>query len=395
VLQLPHGAVETPIFMPVGTQATVKTLAPDELTAAGATIILANNYHLLLRPGPDRLRRLGGLHRFMHWPGNVLTDSGGYQVMSLKNLVRTDDQGVRFQSHLDGSALTLTPESVLDAQDAYGSDVSMVLDVCPSHDSERRFLEDAVQRTTAWARRSATWLERRRATAGYEGRLVFAINQGGVDPELRRRSAEELIELDFPGYALGGLMVGEPREQSFAIVERVCELLPADRPRYLMGVGTPEDIVMAVARGVDMFDCVLPTRNARNGQVFTRDGRLVIKNAAWKEDERPLDPDCDCTVCARFSRAYLRHLFVCGEILGLRLLTLHSVSFYLALMAEIRQSIAASRFESFSRAFLDRYRAGEKERAARDPVMTAPPRERGAVGSGPEGRTSGHDRRKT
>jgi len=364
-LTLPHGVVETPVFMPVGTQAAVKTLAPQEVSAAGARIILANTYHLLLRPGPERLDRLGGLHRFMAWEGNLLTDSGGYQVMSLSKLVRMDDEGVRFRSHLDGDELYLTPAGALEAQDSFGSDISMLLDVCPPHLCEAAELAAAVRRTSHWARLSRVWLSERESSRGADGRLAFAISQGGIDAELRRRMTLELVELDFPGYALGGLMVGEPKSATFDTVALLGQLLPVERPRYLMGVGAPDDIVEAVARGVDMFDCVLPTRNARNGQVFTRHGRLVIKNRAWAEDDGPLDPDCSCPTCRTFSRAYLRHLFMAGEILGLRLLTLHSVSFYLAMMEEIRQSIAAGEFERWSAGFLATYRAGEEERRAR------------------------------
>ena len=371
-LALAHGVVNTPAFMPVGTQGTVKAMAPRELEEIGAEIILANTYHLLLRPGPDRVRELGGLHRFMGWSRPILTDSGGYQVLSLAERVSIADEGVRFRSHLDGSLVDLSPERALDVQLALGSDVMMLLDVCPTLPSPPAVLESAVARTHAWALRSQTHLARAveamgdGASAPVPPGLAFAIVQGGVDHALRQRAAAALVELDFPGYALGGLMVGERKEDTFATVAAVNEVLPVDRPRYLMGVGAPDDLVRAVALGVDLFDCVLPTRNARNGTVFTRRGKIVVKNAEWKADERPLDPDCRCYTCRNFSRAYLRHLFHAGEILGPRLATLHSLAFYLDLMAEIRASIPAGGFERLSRDFLATYEAGEAERRDRE-----------------------------
>ncbi len=363
-LELAHGTVDTPVFMPVGTQAAVKALAPDELRAHGAQIILANTYHLLLRPGPERLKRLGGLHRFMRWDGNILTDSGGYQVMSLAALARLDDRGVDFRSHLDGQALRLTPESVLVAQDAFGSDVLMPLDVCPRLPATPEVLEHAVSVTSNWARQSAQWYSGRRQRGDFAGRLLFAINQGGVDAALRRRSAEELMEIDLPGYAIGGLMVGEPKPQTFETVAALGDLLPIERPRYLMGVGTPLDLLDGVARGIDMFDCVMPTRNARNGQVFTRQGKLIIKHAAHRDADLPLDASCACYTCQHFSRAYLRHLFVAGEVLALRLLSLHSVAFYLALLAEIRQSILAGDFAALKAEYEAAYADAERRRLA-------------------------------
>jgi queuine tRNA-ribosyltransferase len=376
-LELTHGSVRTPAFMPVGTQGTVKAMTPRELEEVGAEIILANTYHLLLRPGAERVARLGGLHRFMGWSRPILTDSGGYQVMSLGERVALSDEGVRFRSHLDGSEILLTPERALDIQLALGSDVMMLLDVCPSFPSPPESILAAVDRTQLWAVRSKEHLRElgawgnpagRTGTAA-EGRggtaVAFAIVQGGVDLTLRQRAARALLELDFPGYALGGLMVGEPKSATFETVEAVNSLLPGDRPRYLMGVGAPDDIVNAVARGVDLFDCVLPTRNARNGTVFTRQGKLVIKNAEWKDDGQPIDAACRCYACSNFSRAYIRHLFHAGEILGPRLATLHSLAFYLELMREIRESIAAEEFESWSRSFLTGYSAGEAERTER------------------------------
>lgn len=370
VLELAHGRVATPAFMPVGTQGTVKTMTPRELEETGVEILLANTYHLLLRPGPERVARLGGLHRFMGWSRPILTDSGGYQVLSLAERVAVSDQGVRFRSHLDGALVMLTPERALDVQIELGSDVMMLLDVCPPYPSPPGALRAAVERTQAWAARSAAHLAATAAAgrltpAGWPPGAAFAIVQGGVDLELRRAAARDLIALDYPGYALGGLMVGEPKAATFDAVAAVNELLPADRPRYLMGVGAPDDIVRAVAAGVDLFDCVLPTRNARNGTVFTRRGKIVIKNAEWKDDPRPIDEHCRCYACTNFTRAYVRHLFHAGEILGPRLATLHSVSFYLAMMAEMRESIGAGTFARWSGDFLAEYAAGEAERRER------------------------------
>jgi queuine tRNA-ribosyltransferase len=370
-LELEHGLVRTPAFMPVGTQGTVKTLTPRELEDAGADILLANTYHLLLRPGPERVARLGGLHRFMGWPRPLLTDSGGYQVLSLGERVVVDDQGVRFHSHLDGSEIRLTPERALDVQLALGSDVMMLLDVCPPFPAERSTLQSAVTRTQEWAVRSKAHLAAAQPVGARSAAVAFAIVQGGIDPELRRTSALELVELGFAGYAHGGLMVGEPKTATFETVEMVNRLLPREQPRYLMGVGAPDDMVRAVAFGVDLFDCVLPTRNARNGTVFTRRGKMVVKNAAWKDDARPIDPDCRCYTCRSFSRGYLRHLFHAGEILGPRLATLHSVSFYLELMAEMRDSIAAGEFERWSGGFLAEYESGETERRRRGAAPAA------------------------
>ncbi len=374
VVELEHGAVRTPAFMPVGTQGTVKALTPRELEEVGAEILLANTYHLLLRPGPERVERLGGLHRFMGWRRPILTDSGGYQILSLGERVELGDEGVRFRSHLDGAEVLLTPERALDVQLALGSDVMMLLDVCPGLPAPRAVVESAVARTRRWAARSLAHLEQRGSAAG----VAFAIVQGGTDPELRRAAAADLVALGFPGYAIGGLMVGEPKSATFDTVAVVNEVLPAGRPRYLMGVGAPDDIVRAVARGVDLFDCVLPTRNARNGTVFTRRGKVVIKNAEWKDDAGPLDSDCRCYTCANFSRAYLRHLFHAGEILGPHLATLHSVSFYLETMAEMRESIAAGTFDGWSRGFLSAYAAGEAERRDRAGAVAGASQQAGA-----------------
>jgi len=349
-LELPHGAVRTPAFMPVGTQGAVKALTPEELAAAGTEMMVCNAYHLYLRPGPERVRARGGLHRFCGWDRPILTDSGGYQVHSLAALVRLSDDGVEFQSHIDGSRHRFTPERVLEIQRVLGSDVAMCLDECPSYPVARPAAEQAVDRTTRWA-------ERTRAAATGEP-AVFAIVQGATYPDLRARSAGELTALDFPGYAIGGLCLGEPADATDEMVSVVGGLLPPERPRYLMGAGYAADIVRAVARGVDMFDCVLPTRNGRTGTAFTADGRVVIRNARYADDDRPLDEACDCPACRRFSRSWLRHLFVADEALGPRLLTLHNVRFYQRLMEEIRQALAEGRFGPWSRQYLERHREG-------------------------------------
>jgi len=338
-LRTARGEVQTPAFMPVGTAATVKALTPEDLRASGSEMILANTYHLYLRPGHDVIRELGGLHRFMNWPGPILTDSGGFQVMSLGDLCRVEEQGVQFRSHLDGSTHTLTPERAMEIQAALGSDVAMLLDICPRLPASREEIEEAVARTTRWARRSVE---------AYRGPGVpFGIVQGGAHADLREQSARDLIALDLHGYAAGGVHVGEPAQQAAATVRQTASLLPEDRPRYLMGVGRPQDLVDAVAAGFDMFDCVMPTRNARNGQLFTSKGRFNIKRQEFRRDARPLDDDCPCETCRDYSRAYLRHLFVSDEILGSRLNTIHNLTHYQRLMQRMREAIAAGRFESF------------------------------------------------
>ncbi len=352
-LRTPHGAVETPAFLPVGTRGTVKAMSPDELRAAGAEIVLANTYHLYLRPGHEVVRALGGLHRFMGWDGPILTDSGGFQAFSMAGLTRIDDDGVRFRSHVDGSSHELTPERSMEIQAALGSDVAMVLDECPELPAPRDRVEAAVARTSAWARRSRdAW------TALDPSGVAFGIVQGGTWPELRERSARELMALDFPGYAIGGVSVGEAPEAIARIAGHTARLLPADRPRYLMGVGRPEDLLAAIAVGVDLFDCVMPTRNARNGTLFTRTGRINIKRREFAIDPRPVDESCRCEACRRFSRAYLRHLFLCGEILGARLNTLHNLTFYLELMRGAREAIAEGAYGGFAARVLEA-RAGE------------------------------------
>ncbi len=353
-LETDHGAVETPAFMPVGTQGTVKTMSSRDLREAGAGIVLCNTYHLYLRPGEDVIERAGGIHSFMSWDGPILTDSGGYQVFSLSDLSRISDEGAEFKSHLDGSAHMLTPGRVVDIQLAIGPDIMMVLDHCTGYPCDLPSAEDAVRRTTLWAERSLDNSGSRITRSGYE-RVLFGIIQGSVYPELRKRSAEELRVLDFPGYAIGGLCVGEPKKDTFEMIDLTAGLLPEGKPRYLMGMGLPEDIVEAVARGIDMFDCVLPTRNARNGTVFTSQGKLVLKNAVYADDFGPLDPDCGCETCRTYSRAYIRHLFNTGEMLGPRLATLHSIHFYLNLLAEIRQVIRDGSFRQWREGFYRSY----------------------------------------
>lgn len=353
-VESPGGGFATPAFMPVGTQGTVKGLSPQELKEVGASIILGNAYHLFLRPGHELIAEMGGLHGFIGWDGLILTDSGGYQVFSLADLMKIDDDGVGFRSHLDGSMHYFTPELLVDIQGALGSDVMMVLDQCTPFPCERGEADTAVRRTIDWARRSAG----RFAEAAAAAQSLFAIVQGSLYEDLRERCARELIEMDFSGYAIGGLSVGEPKTQTAELVELHGRILPSDKPRYLMGVGAPDDLVEGVSRGIDMFDCVLPTRNARNGTVFTRDGKLVVKNAAHARDERPLDDECGCYTCRNFSRAYLRHLFQAGEILGPRLATLHSVYFTLELMRRMREAILRGEFYPWKSTFLERYRSG-------------------------------------
>jgi queuine tRNA-ribosyltransferase len=363
-----RGTVETPVFMPVGTAATVKTLEPRDLEALGVGILLANTYHLLLRPGHERVRRLGGLHRFMAWNGAILTDSGGFQVFSLgeraagrdrggPGLVEIAEEGVTFRSHLDGSRHFLSPERAIEVQGALGADVIMAFDECPPSLADRAYHEVSLARTQRWLVRSRdAW--RRMEGAGADRCALFGIAQGGLFPDLRARAVEEAAALDLPGYALGGYAVGEAPSAMWEGVARDAPLLPAGKPRYLMGVGTPEDLLAGIAAGIDLFDCVLPTRTARNGLLFTSRGKVVIRNAAHADDGGPVDAACACYGCRTFSRAYLRHLFKAGEILGLRLTTLHNLHFYLSLVEEARRAIAGGRFEAFRRERLAAWRDG-------------------------------------
>jgi queuine tRNA-ribosyltransferase len=388
LLHTPHGMVETPVFMPVGTAGTVKGMTQAQLEELGVQILLANTYHLYLRPGHEIVREVGGLHRFMGWPRAILTDSGGFQVMSLKSLGRVTEDGVWFKSHLDGSAHFLSPERAVEVQLALGADIIMTLDECVEYPSSHEAIHRAVKLTGRWAGRAKRYYEEQgvggwgpgtgrkpsatssqpsasetqaseqSAIAHYQSPIpapspqppapaLFGIVQGGVDRDLRRESAEGLLELDFEGYALGGLSVGEPKAEMYEVAEYTAKLLPRNRPRYLMGVGTPEDLVECVARGIDMFDCVMPTRNARNGCVFTSQGKVIIKNTKYARDESPLDPACECPVCRRYSRSYIRHLLVAGEMLGAILTTQHNLHFYVDRMRKIRQSLLFGAFAEF------------------------------------------------
>lgn len=340
----PHGVVQTPAFMPVGTLATVKGLTPEQLHAAGAQMVLANTYHLALRPGAEVVAELGGLHRFMVWDGPILTDSGGFQVFSLARLMKINDDQVTFRSHIDGSLLELSPEAAVRIQEQLGADCIMCLDECPPHDVPRERLREAVDRTTRWAARCRDAQKR-------TDQALFGIVQGGVDRELRERSAEGLLPLNFPGYAIGGLSVGEEPKLMYATLDFTTPLLPPDRPRYLMGVGRPVDIVEGVLRGVDLFDCVMPTRNGRNATAFTSAGPVKLRNLQHRLDPGPLDPECGCPVCRRFSRAYLRHLFLAGEMLGPILISWHNLAYYQRLVRDLRAAIIAGRSAEFRTRF--------------------------------------------
>ena len=352
-LALPRGPIRTPAFMPVGTAGTVKAMYPDQVRALGADIILGNTYHLMLRPGAERVARLGGLHAFARWPWPILTDSGGFQVMSLSALRRMDEDGVTFRSHLDGSAHRLTPERSLEIQGLLDSDIRMQLDECVALPADRATIEKAMRLSLRWAERSKA------AFGATEGRALFGIVQGGDMTDLRLVSAEGLVGIGFDGYAIGGLAVGEPQETMFAMIAATTPALPADRPRYLMGVGTPEDILGAVMRGVDMFDCVLPTRAGRHGVAYTRFGKINLKNARHAEDPRPLDPDSDCPASRDYSRAYLHHLVKSGELLGAMLLSWNNLAYYQRLMAGIRAAIAAGRYADFAAEALEGFAGGD------------------------------------
>ncbi|MDY6907570.1 MAG: tRNA guanosine(34) transglycosylase Tgt [Chloroflexota bacterium] len=354
----PHGVVPTPAFIPVGTQATVKALTPQDLSAMGATMVLCNTYHLSLRPGAGLVERMGGLHRFMGWEGPILTDSGGYQVFSLAHLRRVSDEGVLFRSHIDGSEHFITPERCIELQEALGADIIMPLDECHPYGDDREGARAAMARTHLWAERCRTG--HRRAD-----QALFAIVQGGTFPELRRESAAHLASGGFAGYAIGGLSIGEPKAVTWPTVEETVALLPRERPRYLMGVGSPEDLVQGVARGIDMFDSALPTRVARNGGLFTARGRVIIRNACYQDCDGPIEEGCDCYTCQHFSAAYLHHLFRCQELLAYRLATVHNLRFVIRLMAEMREHIGEGSFPSFARSFLDGYEPADEEVRAR------------------------------
>ncbi len=343
-LKTPHGDVETPIFMPVGTNATVKAMTPEDLLAVKAQIILANTYHLYLRPGHRLIEQMGGLHKFMNWDKPILTDSGGFQVFSLGELRKISEEGVKFQSHLDGSYHMLTPELATHIQEALGADVIMCFDECPPATADYDYVSRSLELTTRWARRCKDAHTR-------VGQQLFGIVQGGMHYDLRARSVNDLCSIGFDGYALGGLSVGEEKEQMYGVMECCSTLLPQDSPRYIMGIGSPEDLVEAVWHGYDMFDCVMPTRNARNGMLFTSQGRVNIKSKIYEEDAGPLDPACSCKVCKNYSRAYLRHLYRSGEILSSQLNTYHNLHFYLDLMRRIREAIRNNAFDEFRRQF--------------------------------------------
>ena len=339
-----HGTFQTPIFMPVGTQATVKSITPENLKEMDAQIILGNTYHLFIRPGHELIRSFGGLHNFMHWDRPILTDSGGFQIFSLKELTKITEEGAAFRSHLDGAKLFLSPEDAVHVQEALGSDIMMCLDTCIPYPATR---EETIHSTDLTSR----WAQRCRDAQSDTGQLLFGIVQGGMHPDLRKAHAEALIDIGFDGYAIGGLSVGEDKSMMQEITEATIPHLPEDFSRYLMGVGTPEDLVEGVYRGVDMFDCVMPTRNARNGTMFTSTGKVVIKNARYRDDKKPLDPNCDCYTCRNYSRAYLRHLFQCREILSYHLNTIHNLHYYLHLMAGMRKAIENDSFTAFRNDF--------------------------------------------
>lgn len=342
-----HGTIQTPIFMPVGTQATVKSITPENLKEMNAQIILGNTYHLYIRPGHELIREFGGLHNFMNWDRPILTDSGGFQIFSLKELAKITEEGAAFRSHLDGSKLFLSPEDAVHVQEALGSDIMMCLDTCIPYPATREETINSTDLTSRWAKRC-------RDAQSDTGQLLFGIVQGGMHPDLRKAHAETLIDIGFDGYAIGGLSVGEDTSMMQEMTDSTIPHLPEDYSRYLMGVGTPEDLVEGVYRGVDMFDCVMPTRNARNGTMFTSTGKVVIKNARYRDDKRPLDPNCDCYTCRNYSRAYLRHLFQCREILSYHLNTIHNLHYYLHLMAEMRDAIENDSFTRFRNDFYGR-----------------------------------------
>ncbi|MGE9874755.1 tRNA guanosine(34) transglycosylase Tgt [Hornefia butyriciproducens] len=349
VIHTPHGDIQTPVFMPVGTQAAVKAMRPEQVRELGAEIILSNTYHLYLRPGHELIREAGGLHRFMNWNRAILTDSGGFQVFSLGQLRKITEEGVQFQSHIDGSRHILTPEKAVEIQNALGSDIMMAFDECAPYPADREYIRDSMERTLRWLERCKA------AHRNRERQSLFAIMQGGMYRDLRRECAERMVEMDFPGYAIGGLSVGEPKEQMLEILDDCVDYLPQDRPRYLMGVGTPDYLFEAVERGIDMCDCVEPTRIARHGLATTSRGRINIKNARFERDFGPLDPECDCYTCRNYSRAYIRHVFKAGEMMSAMLLSNHNLHFLINMMARMRKAIEEDRFTEFKKEFYDKY----------------------------------------
>jgi queuine tRNA-ribosyltransferase len=345
VLKTPHGDIQTPIFMPVGTRATVKTLSPQELHDIKAQIVLGNTYHLYLRPGHELIKKAGGLHNFMSWNKPILTDSGGFQVMSLSGLRKITPEGVRFQSHIDGSYHMFTPEKVIEIQNAIGADIMMSFDECPPYPATKKYVADSLKTTLDWARRG------KEAHKNTGTQALFGIVQGGVHEDLREESAKKLMEMDFPGYSIGGLAVGENKEDMYRLTSFLHNILPKNKPRYLMGVGTPNNLLENIGNGVDMFDCVMPTRNARKGTIFTRNGKMIIKSARYKEDFSPIDSECECYTCRNFSRAYIRHLFSVNELLGMRLASIHSLHFYLELIGKARSAILVGKYDEFRKSF--------------------------------------------
>ncbi|MBN2984822.1 MULTISPECIES: tRNA guanosine(34) transglycosylase Tgt [Cohnella] len=351
----PHGVIDTPTFMPVGTQATVKGMSPEELKTLGAQIILSNTYHLFLRPGHELIREAGGLHKFMNWDRAILTDSGGFQVFSLSEMRKIREEGVEFRSHLNGDKLFISPEVAMEIQNALGPDIMMAFDECAPYPAEYEYVKPSMERTTRWAERCL------KAHARPHDQALFAIVQGGMYADLRKQSARDLTSLDFPGYAIGGLSVGEPKPLMYEVLEETVPLLPSDKPRYLMGVGSPDCLVEGSMRGIDMFDCVLPTRIARNGTMMTSQGRLVIKNAKHASDFGPIDPECSCYACRNYSRAYIRHLVRADEMFGLRLTTIHNLHFLVSLMEQVRQAIREDRLGDFRDEFFEKYGMARNE----------------------------------
>ena len=349
IVHTPHGSFETPAFMPVGTQATVKTMAPEEIKAMGANIILSNTYHLWLRPGHEIVKQAGGLHKFMNWDGAILTDSGGFQVFSLSDMRKITEEGVHFRNHLNGSKMFLSPEKAMEIQNALGADIMMAFDECPPFPATHEYMKASVERTTRWAARC------KEAHARSDEQGLFGIIQGGEYEDLRKQSARDLVAMDFPGYAIGGLSVGEPKDIMNRMLEYTTPLMPADKPRYLMGVGSPDSLIDGSIRGIDMFDCVLPTRIARNGTCMTSQGRVVVKNAKYKEDFTPLDPECDCYTCKNYTKAYIRHLIKADETFGIRLTSTHNLHFLQNLMRQVRQAIREDRLGDFKEEFFEKY----------------------------------------
>lgn len=360
LIRTDHGTVKTPVFMPVGTRASVKAVEQRELLEINAQIILANTYHVFQRPGVEVIQKFGGIHSFMSWPRPVLTDSGGFQILSLSDLRKLSREGVEFRSHIDGTYYFFTPEKIIEIERQIGADLIMVLDECTSYPVEKDYVSKSIELTYEWAMRCKEKFESSKSLYGYN-QFLFGIVQGGVYPDLRDKSARQLVDANFDGYAIGGLAVGEPAEEMYSVTDLVTNILPEDKPRYLMGVGTPGNLLEAVERGVDMFDCVIPTRNGRNAQAFTMSGTINIKNAVYRLDETPLDESCDCYVCKNFSKAYIRHLFNVDEIVGLQLASLHNLRFFVSLMEQMRLAIIESRFVEFKKEMLAKLEKKKKE----------------------------------